>query len=365
MKLETKNLLTPNEVTFLLIGIMMDVSVTQLPSLAIIHARQDGWISVIIGAVYPLYVALLAIYVSNKYPKDNILALTKKLFGKPLGTFLNILFMISFFSYIPPLISLMGSIVRVDILQSISKLQFSTIFLLVSVYAASKGIKVLGRISTICFIMVIAIILPTLLIIKEGSILNIQPVFQASLLNILKGSESTIYDYSLMEFVFLIYPFINDSKKIKPAVLKSVVITCILYAWITFISIYYLGINIIPRTLYTFITVTEGVKLELLTNFRYIFVSFWIFIAAKSVSILSYIYMFILDDIRKVKNKNYVYLFISTILIIITLLFYKKYTDREIIIGYTSRISVFYNLFYITLVSIAIKIESRRKNERV
>lgn len=365
MNLETKNLLTPNEVTFLLIGIIIDISVTQLPNFVTIHARQDGWISVIIGAVYPLYVALLAIFVSNKFPKDNILVLAKKFFGKSFGTFLNILFLISVISYIPAVISFIELIVRIDILQSITKLQLYTILLLVSVYASSKGIKVLGRISTISFIMIIAIILPTIMILKEGSILNIQPVFQAGILNIFKDSQATIYDYSLMEFIFLIYPLINDSKKIKAAVLKAVGITCLIYTWITFITIYYLGLDIIPKTLFSFITVSEGVKFEILNNFRYLFISLWIFIVAKSVSILNYSYMFILDDIKKIKNKNYTYLLISTILMIITLIFYKNYTSRLSIVRYTSRISTCYNLFYITLISLAIKIESRRKNEKV
>lgn len=365
MNLDKKDALTPSEITFLLVGIMLGASINKMPNTVITHARQDGWISVIIGAVYPLYVALLAIFVSNKYPKDNILVLSKKFFGKTFGTFLNLLFMLSFFSYLPAIISFIELMVKTEILQSITKLQFYVVILIVSTYAASKGIKVLGRISTISFFLAIAIILPTIMLLKEGSILNIQPIFKVSFLNILKDSEATIYDYALLEFIFLIYPFINDSKKIKSAVLKTVGITCLLYTWIAFITIYYLGINIIPKTLYSFITVVEGVRFETINNFRYIFVSLWIFIAAKSVALFSYIYIFILGDIKKIKNKNYIYLLFSTIIIIITLIFYKDYTARADAVKYTSRISVCYNIIYITLVSAAIKIKSRRKNEKV
>ena len=114
MQIEKKNLLTPNEVTFILIGIMLDVTVASLPNDVIATAKQDGWISVLIGAIYPLYVALLAIYVSGKFPKDNILALSKRYLGKTIGTILNFLFLLSFFSYFPPLISTIGIIVRTD-----------------------------------------------------------------------------------------------------------------------------------------------------------------------------------------------------------------------------------------------------------
>ena len=51
MQIEKKNLLTPNEVTFILMGIIIDVTVASLPNDVMVAARQDGWISVLIGAI--------------------------------------------------------------------------------------------------------------------------------------------------------------------------------------------------------------------------------------------------------------------------------------------------------------------------
>ena len=89
-----------------------------------------------------------------------------------------------------------------------------------------------------------------------------------------------------MELIFLIYPFINDSSKIKSSALKAVGFTAIIYTWITFITIYYMGKDIIPKTIWSFFTVTSAVKVEVINNFRYIFAFFWIIIAIKSVLFL-------------------------------------------------------------------------------
>ena len=174
MQIEKKNLLTPNEVTFILIGIMFDVTAANLPNGVIDTAKQDGWISVLIGAIYPLYVVFLAVYVSGKFPKDNILVLSKRYLGKTMGTILNFLFLLSFFSYFPALISTLGTIIRTDAVPILTPLKIYVVLFFAGVYAASKGIKVLGRICSITFCMAIAIIIPTISILKQGSYLNIR-----------------------------------------------------------------------------------------------------------------------------------------------------------------------------------------------
>ena len=351
MQIEKKNLLTPNEVTFILIGIMLDVTAANLPNGVMATAKQDGWISVLIGAIYPLYVALLAIYVSGKFPKENILVLSKRYLGKTLGTILNFLFLLSFFSYFPPLISTIGIIIRTDAVPILTPLKIYVVLFFVGVYAASKGIKVLGRICSITFWMVLAIIIPTIAILKQGSYLNISPIFGTGIVNILKGSLACVYDYSLMELIFLIYPFINDSSKIKSSALKAVGFTAIIYTWITFITIYYMGKDIIPKTIWSFFTVTEAVKVEIVNNFRYVFVFFWIIIAIKSVAIFNYVCVFILEDIKKIKSKKIIYVVMAVVVIMLAKTYYGDLLAMEEITKYTSPISTIYNLIYLTLIT--------------
>ena len=359
MQIEKKSLLTPNEVTFILVGIMIDVTIASLPN-DVIAAKQDAWISALIGAIYPLYVALLAIYVSGKFPKENILALSKRYLGKTVGNILNFLFLLSFLSYLPPTISTTAIIIRTEIVPSLTPLKIYVVLFLMGAYAASKGIKVLGRLCAITFLLLLAIIIPTISILKDGSFLNISPVFGSGILNILKGSLDSVYDYSLLEIVFLIYPFINDSRKIKNSVLKAVGFTAVLYTWITFITIYHLGKDIIPKSIWSFFTVTAAVKVEIITNFRYIFIYCWIIIAIKSVSILDYVCVFILDDIKKIKNKKIIYVVMAVVVIILTNTYYGDNVIINKSTKYTSSISAIYNLMYITLIASLIWIKKGR-----
>jgi len=360
MHIEKKNLLTPNEVTFILIAIIVDVTVVRLANGVVVTAKQDGWISVIIGAIYPLYVALLAIYVSGKFPKENILALSRKYLGKTVGNILNFLFLLSFFSYFPPLISTIGLIVRTYATPSLTPLKIYVVLFILGAYAASKGIKVLGRICTITFWLLLAIIIPTISILKDGSLLNISPILGTGIVNILRGSLDSIYGYSLLELIFLIYPFINDSRKIKSSVLKAVGIITIIYTWLTFITIYYMGKDIIPKSIWSFFAVSVAVKVEIINNFRFVFIYCWLIIAIKSMAIFNYVCVFILDNIKKIKNKNVVYVVIAVVVIIIANTYYGDVVAMDQITKYTSPISTIYNLMYITLIASLIWIKKGR-----
>lgn len=60
MKKVGSNTITPGEVTFLLIGSMIGVGILSLPNDLVIIAKQDAWISAFIGAIYPLYMVIIA-----------------------------------------------------------------------------------------------------------------------------------------------------------------------------------------------------------------------------------------------------------------------------------------------------------------
>ena len=57
-----KNLLEESETTAILVGFIIGINILALPNGVVQDAKQAGWISVIVGGLYPLYIALLSIY---------------------------------------------------------------------------------------------------------------------------------------------------------------------------------------------------------------------------------------------------------------------------------------------------------------
>ena len=60
MKKVESNAITPKQVTYLLVGSMIGVGILTLPNDLVAISKQDAWISAFIGAIYPLYMVIIA-----------------------------------------------------------------------------------------------------------------------------------------------------------------------------------------------------------------------------------------------------------------------------------------------------------------
>ncbi|MCS4463814.1 spore germination protein [Clostridium botulinum] len=81
MNINRDNELTEMQFTLILIGSMMGVGILSLPNDVIKISKQDGWISVLLGSVYPLYIVFIANYLGKIIQKKYAYVETK-IFGK-------------------------------------------------------------------------------------------------------------------------------------------------------------------------------------------------------------------------------------------------------------------------------------------
>lgn len=73
-----EDFLTEHQLTLILIGCMVGVGILSLPKYAVKIAKQDSWISVLLGTLNPLYITFVTSYIRKKHPKEDILDLSKK-----------------------------------------------------------------------------------------------------------------------------------------------------------------------------------------------------------------------------------------------------------------------------------------------
>ena len=143
--------LTPSQLTFTLVSLFIGVDFLYLPNTILKVAKQDSWISCIFGAIYPIYILIIANYLCKKFPKDNILKLSRKCFGNFCGRILNFIF-ISFFLFIVTTeLSGFSYAFRVYSTPFLKDYQVFLVALLPITYICYKGIKPLGRLNEVGF----------------------------------------------------------------------------------------------------------------------------------------------------------------------------------------------------------------------
>lgn len=362
--MEKSNLLTPSEVTYIIVGSILGVNVLTLPACVTKIAKNDGWIGVLIGSIYPLYMIFCSFIIFKDNKDNNIIKLGKKYLGKVIGNILGIIFSMQFLFNAILITSRLGDMLRTYVIVFLEQNKLVFPIILVSIYAASKGIKALGEINEIIFFTSIPLIFILAFSIKDGSILNLKPIFNNGFLNILKSSLETADVFAGIETVFLIVPLIKDKNTMKKSFLKGTLIIIFIYLWFTFMCIYYLGPDICSNLRWPVLSVIETIHLHGLLNFKYIFMFLWSNIIFKSISNHTFFLNYSLSSIVKKLNSRIV--FIVTFIIINVIV--NSASNNAILRKLISRISITYTIFnviYITIILCLVLLKKEDKNEKI
>lgn len=355
MKSNTNNstTLTPSEITHFIIAMMIGVGI--LGTATIQGAGNDGWIAILVAGVYPLYMVWAALVISKRYPNDTIISINKILFGKYLG-FLFSLFLCAIFIYILIVVlSAFAFITRTFIATFIPEYVIIIISMILIAYFSSKGLKVIAKVNVIIFYLtVIVVLLPGYALLK-GSYLNLLPVFNSSLSDILSGSFQSIYSYAGIEVVFLIYPFARDKKKLSSAMLKGVGVVTAIYVWLTMIIIYYLGADVAIKFYWPLLTIADSVQIPIINLFRYIFMLLWSLIIYRISANALYFASFIIKEFMQIKKNSDNKIIIAIIALIVSFLIF--FIENESMKREISKIEPYIALgftIYITIVTMLV-----------
>lgn len=356
--------ITPSELTFTIKSVIVGIEIMYLPNSIIKVAKQDSWISCILGALYPIYMIIIANYMCNKFPKDNILKLSKICFGNFLGSILNFIFISFFLFMLTQELSGFSYVFRIYSTPFLKSYQVFLASLLPIAYVSYKGIKPLGRLNEVGFYLTIPLILLPLAVLTYGSYLNLMPVFGSGLINIVKSSKETILSYAGIEIVFLIYPFLQDSKKLLKCSIVGIGIVVSIYIWVTFATIFYLGIETAPKYLWPLLSLADSVNIPIINSFRFVFLTLWALVEFKCISTYYFAISYGLNQsIKKISAETFTILLYP--LIILISLLYRNPTIRRDYADKFILIYVIFNLVFVSAVAILIHFKKGDNIEKI
>ncbi|WP_251859436.1 endospore germination permease [Clostridium sp. Marseille-Q2269] len=352
--------LTQLQFTLILIGSMLGISVLSLPNYVIQIAKQDGWISVILGAIYPLYIIFIANYLCKNHPNENILVLSKKIFGNILGSILNLIF-ISYFIFIATKVATdVSSILHIYMVQFLNKWTLLILLYILIAYTIWQGFKILGKLNEVIFFLTIIIFFIPLIALKDANIMNIKPILGTNPLNIILAAKETIFSYSLIEVILLLYPFAKDKGKIKSCGLKALLFVTTIYVVFTITDILYFGIEASLQFLWPIVTVTESLVIPVINSFRFIFMSLWSLTMFKCIYNCYFVAIQELSQFTKKISKKAILLLTVPLMILISS-FYGTVTKSNEISSKIMPIFIIYNIIFTASIALFVRINQKKE----
>jgi len=196
--------------------------------------EQDAWIALIFSFLFNIPYIIILSKIISLFPKKNIYEICDQLFGKKIGTFLNIVFLCHTLHLGSIVLRNFSEYIEITTLSETPQLPIMVSLIAMVIYLAKSGIKTFGRWSLI----IITVILSTLAftIIFSISIFEfdyIKPILEH---NLKQMSNSAFKLFMLPFSEIVIFLGLADSVSIKNREKKTFILS-ILFGGIALLSI--------------------------------------------------------------------------------------------------------------------------------
>ena len=175
------NNITSGQLMALVVSMQLGISVLNLPGPLSRVCGHDGWISILVYGIVTTGVIILIVRLMNRYNNQSIYEINKLLYGKYLGSLLN-LFIVLYLWYSSCLyLRSYLNIVHVHLLRSTPSLILCGFILIPTCYLSWYGLKYIARFSTMIYLSLTACLVLFFLVYKNLRLTFLMPIGQSGI----------------------------------------------------------------------------------------------------------------------------------------------------------------------------------------
>jgi spore germination protein KB len=209
-------------------------------------AKQDGWLSAVVGAGVGIAFILLYSALGKLLPGMTFVEYSEKLLGRWIGKAVSLLFVLFSFVGAATVLFHMGNFVVTQIMPEtpIETLNFA--FMLVIIFGANLGLEVFARTAETFLPWVIFLFFFLIFsVVPQMELNHLRPVLEGGMKPVLTASLSFTSVASLPCIVFsMILPYVEKPEKIQRVFILSLCLGGSFVVIITFLTISVLGVHL-------------------------------------------------------------------------------------------------------------------------
>lgn len=235
------NFISLKQLKLLLILDIFGMGITTLPRKLAEYGGQNGFLILIIS----LSMAFICLFIINKlaslFPNESFYSYTSKIVGKYLAFLISLLFVLKIIISVSFELRIFSEILKEIMLFNTPFWVTSLTMLFLSGYMASKGYETRGRIAEILiYIVFIPLGFVFFVSIFDVDFSNLKPFLkEIDFKKMLNGSIYTLFNFSALEFILLVYPYLKnkDKNQIKNTTKNGLLFVGIILLLISIITI--------------------------------------------------------------------------------------------------------------------------------
>jgi len=223
MKLE-KGVISSSQLMLLIISFIQGAHLTMGFISGII--KHDIWLVVLAALLISVPFILIYVTLAQRFPGKNLVQINDSVYGHYLGKFISVLYILFFLTVAAQNLIFVGYFLTTFIIPETPIWIIIIMFAFVCSWAVRNGIEVIAR-CTFLFVIITAaaVLLVTLLLLKDMEFTNFLPIFEVSLKDFVQGVHvvSTISFCEIVVFLMVI-PYTNKIKQAKNSILLGLIL---------------------------------------------------------------------------------------------------------------------------------------------
>lgn len=300
---------------FIISGIQVTVGILNAPRDVFLIAGRDAWFAILIAFIYMLITVTVMLYILKQYNNADIFGIQIDIFGQWFGKVLGTIYILYFFGELLSVLQTYMLVIQIFIYPEFPTFILAILLMSLVVYAVLGGIRVIVGV-----IFIFGLLIPWIFLLLYDPVSRMEmshflPMFQSSVTELFQGAQTITYTFLGIEFLFIIYPFIQDKKKVKLPVYLGLTVTLCLVLFVTVISIGYFSLQDFERMDWPVLRLFKSVSFSFLERFDYIVVTEWMMVTLPTMILLMWAMTHGTKRLYRVAQKKTLYT--ATVLLIV------------------------------------------------
>lgn len=302
---------------FIIIGIQIGVGILGTPRYIFNVSHQDAWVSVLIAFIFMLLVVWSMFMILGQYDNADIFGIQVDVFGKWIGKALGTFYILFFIAELLSVVIAYIQIIHVYLYPKMPALVIAILLISLTIYTVLGGIRVI-----VGTVFLFTLLCPWVFILLYDPITRMEwshflPLFDASMIELLKGARTTAYSFFGLEILFIIYPFIDNKKEARIPVFLALCTSALLVLVTTIISIGYYSPNDFNLMDWPVLSLFKSVSLAFIERFDYLVVAEWMMVTTPTMMLTMWMITHGMKRLYGISQKKTLYI-VSIFLIIMT-----------------------------------------------
>ncbi|MDP4159432.1 MAG: endospore germination permease [Bacillota bacterium] len=239
-----KGIINTSQCIWLLFIVIASIASMQIPSILILQAGRDAWLSVLGAWFLDVMLAIVYAYMGIRFPGENFVQYSITILGKYLGRMVGILFPLFFLLVCTIVIKGLGQVINTAFLPRtpIDVILISCFF--VSALIGRKGIEVIARMTQILGpLYFLSIVTLCFLVIPSAHIIRLKPQFDEGVAPFIIGTPLILVFFGVCILMAMYIPLTNRPENGFLAKFSAVSMGAIVVGLITTFSVVCFGIE--------------------------------------------------------------------------------------------------------------------------